>query len=304
MAGRSAGGSNTVVGKVLSLTATATAHGGQGATTAGHAVAKTITTGTSGTFTASSNTSLAAGALVTAGSAVATGTVDGKQSAKAKVVIGQAALPEEINGQAVAIETGAPSSASTTTVLTANPAIKTAFGASPVFFAIEQLGGKYAKSGGSGAQTVTDTVNLTVDLTKLASEQDLVVGFYGAAGAGTGFSSLKFTLTADGSATPLLTKTFSTLATAEAFFTNNAMNFGALTGSTLTLQAQFVLTTTSLNTDFYANLIVGDPPATTASRFAQHMAGLGGGSGGSSSSSVFVPPMSQQMLAAGRLQIA
>ena len=39
---------------------------------------------------------------------------------------------------------------------------------------------------------------------------------------------------------------------------------GALAGSTLTLQAQFVLTTTSLNTDFYANLIVGDPPPAPA----------------------------------------
>jgi hypothetical protein len=207
----------------------------------------------------------------------------------------------------VAIETGAPSSASTTAVLTDNPAIKTAFGASPVFFAIEQLGGKYAKSGGSGAQSVTDTVNLTVDLTKLASEQDLVVGFYGAAGAGTGFSSLTFTLTADGGGTPLLTKTFTTLVSAENFFTNNSMDFGklgtgALAGSTLTLQAQFVLTTSAPGTSFYANLIVGDPPAASgATRFAQHMAGLGAGSAGSPSAPSVGQPMRQSMLAMSRM---
>jgi hypothetical protein len=180
-----------------------------------------------------------------------------------------------------------------------------------VFFAIDQLGGKYAKSGGTGAQTVTDTVNLTVDLTKLASEQDLVVGFYGAAGAGTGFSSLTFTLTADGGGTPLLTRTFTTLVSAEAFFTNNAMDLGKLgtgplAGSTLTLKAQFVLTTTSLNTDFYANLIVGDPPAATGAshKFIQAMAGLGGGSAGALSAPSFGQPMSQPMLAISRMATA
>ena len=83
----------------------------------------------------------------------------------------------------MAIETGAPSSASTTAVLTANANIKTAFGASPVFFAIDAAWRQIRQERGERARRrVTDTVNLTVDLTKLASEQDLVVGFYGAAG--------------------------------------------------------------------------------------------------------------------------
>ena len=194
------------------VTASATAHGGRGASRAGHGKAKTITTGTSGTFTDTANTSLAAGALVTAVSASSTGTVDGKQTGKAKVVLGQTAQPFSPFGQATADASGAPAGTDTAAVLAANPDIATAFGASPVFFAIDELGGQYAKSAGTGPETNTETVNLTVDLTKLASEQDLVVGFYNGTALGAGFTSMTLTITADGSATPLFTQTFTTVA--------------------------------------------------------------------------------------------
>jgi hypothetical protein len=74
-----------------------------------------------------------------------------------------------------------------------------------------------------------------------------------------------------------------------------------LAGSTLTLTATLSITTASHGDGFYASLIVGDPPSASAShRFVDAMAGLGG-SGGSMSSSVFGPPMSEPLLAAGRL---
>ncbi len=205
------------------VTATATAHGGQGASRAGHGKAKSVTTGTSGAFTDSADTSLAAGALVTAVSASSTGTVDGKQTGKAKVVLGQTAQPFSAFGQATADASGAPAGSDTAAVLAANSNIATAFGASPVFFAIDELGGQYAKSGAVGSNTTTSTVNLTVDLTKLASEQDLVVGFYNGTALGAGFTSMTLTITADGGAKPLFTQTFTTLASAETFFTDNAM---------------------------------------------------------------------------------
>ena len=88
-------------------------------------------------------------------------------------------------------------------MLNANPKIAAAFGAAPDFFAIDEFGGSYDKSGGTAAQTITDTVNLRVNLTQLAScSQDLVAGFFNAAALGSGFTSLTFTLTAYGIATP------------------------------------------------------------------------------------------------------
>ena len=267
------------------VTASATAHGGAGQI-AGHASAKTKAVGTSGTLSASADTARLPGQLIQAASALAAGPVDGDMSAKAKVVIGAAVVePFEASGQAVALESAAPDGAGTSAVLNANPNIAAAFGASPSFFAIDELGGSSAKSGGTTSETTTESVDLTVDLTQLASRQDLVVGFYNATGLGTGFSSLTFTLTGDGA--QLFTETFTTLSSAEIFFTDNAMDLGSLatgplSGNTLTLQASFSLTTTSAGQGFYAQMIIGDPPPGPSTRpFAQAMGGLAGAPAGS-----------------------
>ncbi len=292
--GGTAAGAGGLANAMLTVTggsnmnATSTAQGGAGVTTAGHAKAKTLVTGTAGAFSATSGASLQTGQLIQSGSAKAADTVDGFQSAKTKVVIGPAALGFNTTAQALATQNAAPDAATTAPVLAANANIAAAFGASPSFFAIDELGGSYAKSGGTTSETTTDTINLTVDLTKLASRQDLVAGFYGATGLGTGFSSLTFTVTADGIATPLVTRTFTTLLSAETFFTDKAKDLGslatgALSGNTLTLQATFTLTTTTPGQGFFAQMIIGDPPSTAppVSRFAQAIAGLGGASGGS-----------------------
>ena len=182
---------------------------------AGYAVAKTTATGRSGYCSASASTSLDTGQLVRSAAAIASGPVDGTSVLKACAGIG-AGPPSWITQQAVALETGAPSSASTAAVLAANSNIKAAFGAAPVFFAIDELGGSYASSGGTTSETVVDTVSLTVDLTKLASKQNLVAGFYNATALGTGFTSLTFTLTGDGQT--LINKTFTTLSAKRRLF--------------------------------------------------------------------------------------
>ncbi len=203
------------------VTATTTAHGGAGQL-AGHASAKTKAVGTSGTLSASADTASLPGQLIQSGSALAADTVDGDMSAKAKVVIGPAALDFSTTAQALATQNAAPDAATTAPVLSANANIAAAFGASPSFFAVDELGGSYAKSGGTASETTTDTIDLTVGLTQLASRQNLVAGFYGATGLGTGFSSLTFTLTGDGA--QLFTETFTTLVSAENFFSDNAMD--------------------------------------------------------------------------------
>ncbi len=76
-----------------------------------------------------------------------------------------------------------------------------------------------------------------------------------------------------------------------------ALGSGALSGTTLSFQAQFVLTTSAPGTSFDANLIVGDPPAAT-SRFAQAMASLADGGSGSTGAGVSTAEAGRLLLAA------
>ena len=306
--GGGASATSTVRGTVVTDTAKAiTGVSATGVTASRAAKTKTKTTGTSGKFKSTSDASLAAGQLITAAAVVAKGNVDGTQSSKTKVGIGEAD-PAFTAGSAIALEDAAPLAADTQAVLTANAKIASGFGASPSFFAIGELGGGYATSGGTAAQTTTESLSFTADLTKLASVQDLAVGFYGGTGAGAaGFSSLVFTLTADG--TTIFTQTFTTLASAVAFFTDGEMTFGkletgSLAGTTLTFEAKFALTTTAPGTSFFGNLIIGDPPA-GATHFAHQMAGLGGASGASPTTLGAATAPQPLMLTAPRLvQIA
>ncbi|MHB8528643.1 MAG: hypothetical protein ACYC8V_03915, partial [Caulobacteraceae bacterium] len=294
-----------------SLTAEAIAHGGQGATLAGHATAKTKASGLSGTFSAIADTSLKAGQLIQTASASSGGSVDGFSKAKARVVVGGPSLAFQSRSQSLAFETGAPDAASTNAVLAANPNIAAAFGASPTFFAIGELGGSYSVNGTS-SQTTTETLNLTVDLTRLASRQDLVAGFYNATAVGPGFVTLTFDLSADGNS--VVHKTFTTVAAAQTFFTDHAkdlgaLSTGALSGNILTLQASFSLTTATANSGFYAQLIIGDPPnashAAPTHRFAEAMAGLGGKAGGSLLANAPARQLAQpRLLSSGSHQLA
>ena len=65
------------------------------------------------------------------------------------------------------------------------PAVNTAFhtGKTPVYFGIAELGGAYSTSG-SGSETETSPVHMTVDLTKAGTLHDLIIGFYSGTAAG------------------------------------------------------------------------------------------------------------------------
>ena len=257
------------------VSAQSDAVGGAG-TIAGHANAKTKVVGTGGLFSAYAYANHPAAHLIKLASARAFGVVDGSQSAKAKVTIGGVVLPLAAQGQAVANEAANPSAASVAPILNANTNIKTAFGTTPSFFAVAEVGGAYAKSGGTGAQTTTDVINLQVDLTKLSSLHDLMVGFFDPTAVGAGFTSLTFTLTGDGQT--LINQTFTTLAQAKTFFTDDARDLGALTGApfnsstTLTLQATLRVTTDAPGAGYYFQFVVGDPPPAAPRRGGQRPA--------------------------------
>ena len=93
--------------------------------------------------------------------------------------------------------------------------------------------------------------------------KDLELGLFKGASLGTGFQSLTFTVSGDGAT--LLTKTFTSAASAKAFFTNDAIDLGSLasgplSGDTLDLSIQMSVTTTSTGQGFDAGFLIGDPP--------------------------------------------
>ena len=277
---------------------------------AGEVVAVAKVGGTSGSFEASATAGVPApGLLVTGLQTNASGNTNGNDKGRAAALIGGVASLNNAPSQqyltkntAIALATGLPLAANTAAILDANPNIATAFSGSPVFFATGELGGGYARSGGSGAETITDTVDIDIDLTKLASPGNLILGLFNPTAHGIGFSSLDFTLAISGGAT-LVNESFTSVSAAETFFTDEAMDLGSLAsapfgGSSLDLVATFTLTTTDAFQGFYAQFILGDPPPTR--RFAQAMAGMGGGSGGYRLGTNALPSYSRPNLIAPR----
>ena len=205
------------------------AHGG-GGSAPGAAVAKTKASGTSGSFSAEADSGFkgaADGLLVTAVQANASGSTDGKDKAEAKAAINTTPAAFTSLGTALAFVTaGMPDSADADAVLAGNANISTAFGASPSFFAMGELGGQYSTNG-TVAQTIAASIDFDVDITKLSTKGDLIVGFFNPVSVGASFTSLVFTLQIAGGAT-LISKTFTTVAAANAFFADNAIDLGAI----------------------------------------------------------------------------
>jgi hypothetical protein len=270
------------------------------------ASATTTANGLSGSWSAAASSSLLTGSLIQGVSALAQGTVDGKSVGLAKAVVNGAGAGFLKIDQAIAFVTGEPTSATTAAVLTANSAIKSAFGATPVFFEVAELGGGYS-NGGKNAQTTTSTISETVDLTKLASRQDLMVGFYDGAAVGTGVTGVTFNLFVDG--VNVDTQSFATAAAAQTYFTNHAVDLGSLvSGSTLvgtnnilTVSAVLTVSSNKASSGFYGDIIVGDPPATqTAPPAALVNAIASFVPGGGAASTTLTHPMAQPVLIMAR----
>jgi len=98
----------------------------------------------------------------------------------------------------------------------------------------------------------------------------------------------------------VLSEVFTTAAQAKAFFSDKAMDLGALTslaqgGTAVSLQAVLTVTSDTAGSGFYGGLLIGDPPAagaspaTGAGRFVQAMAGLAASAGFAEAWSAFNP---------------
>jgi hypothetical protein len=255
--GAGSGGDATATATAIgaAVTSRATAHGSlDGAI----GLAKANAVGTSGAYIATADAHRALGNLVTAVSALASGPVDGVSAAQARAAIGGSAPDFAARFNAVALGTGSPAAPSVTPVLAADPRIAAAFGKSPVFFALGELGGSHAATGVQ-IETTRSDVDLTVDLTELTVKHDLLLGLYQPVVLGSGFTHLVLSVRAGDTA--LLKRGFTSVSAAETYFTDHALDLGPLgAGTMLSLKISLKVTTNATNSGFDAGFLIGDPP--------------------------------------------
>ena len=187
-----------------------------------------------------------------------------------------------------------------------------------MFFALGELGGARA-SAAHGSSTTTSEIDETVNLTQLASRQDLVVGFYNGtvvgvpAASGPGVLQVNLDIYVNG--VDVDSQKFYNDAQARAYFTDNSVDLGSLaTGNTLSLREVMTVTTINPGTGFYGDLIIGDPPpahpAPRAHQLAQAMATFQGASAPASAAlhgtatGPLTAPLVANLLQATRAQLA
>ena len=125
-----------------------------------------------------------------------------------------------------------------------------------------------------------------MDTTKLSPGGDLIIGFFNGTALAGGFSGPVTFVLKNGS-NILINQTFTTVAAANAFFDDNAMDLGAigsgsLTGTTLSLTASLSVSVNAAGQGYFAQIIIGDPPVSTPHaashaivHFAQTMSTVG-----------------------------
>jgi hypothetical protein len=137
-----------------------------------------------------------------------------------------------------------------------------------------------------------------VDLTKFSPLHDLLIGFYGGTAAGAGFSTMTLDVKVNGTDH---NTSFATVAAANAYFHNDAVDYGALTGSSLQLDISLSITEVAAG-GYDFGMLIGDPPS--ANHAAAHhnlvaaMAAFGTNASGSSGTLTPVPQDDHHMMLA------
>jgi hypothetical protein len=172
--------------------------------------------------------------------------VAGTSTSLAWAAIGQGTIsaPAFVTDQSEAQITAEPATTDVNTILNANAAIKTAFttGKTPTYFGIGELGGAYSTSG-SGSKTENASIQMTIDLTKFSPLHDLIIGFYSGTAFGKVATDPAFNLSLDVNINGTdHISSFTTVAAANAFFQNNAHDYGALSGTSLQLDISLSIT--------------------------------------------------------------
>jgi hypothetical protein len=143
-------------------------------------------------------------------------------------------------------------------VLSANPAIASADGSPPSILAMEEVGGAYGV-GGAGSETTTSTLDFNALLSANDMAQDLVLGLYGGQAIGSGVTGVSLDVKANG--VDLLSGSFSSGSAAAAYFSDNPVDVGSLSGPTyasgsLNLSVTMQVTSDTAGSGFYGGIIV------------------------------------------------
>jgi MYXO-CTERM domain-containing protein len=238
----------------------------------GSAFSDAMASGSSGAAQGSASTS---GGIVTnaaaRGSVPLTGNLGHVQFRSA--VARPAPIPAAAAGiQAAAFLTALPGTSDSITALTSSPNTHHDFnvagegtGQTSNVLALIIMGGTHV-TGGSISQTGSSTVSESIDVSQLASQQNLLIGFLQPTLIGPGFDSLHFQIMAAGMT--VANQTFTDTATALSYFTDNTLDLGkissGMTGS-LDLSFQYDLTEKvggGFTTSFLvANSSLGSGPA-------------------------------------------
>src|SRR5262249_27758721 len=153
------------------------ARGGHGSTM-GTAQTTLDMTGVSGAYTALSDTGFRdSGHLLTYGFSQVSGEVDGAGTAMTRAAFGGGIVSHSSTGEGVALPALAPNNSDTTAVLNPNANLAAAFGNSATWFSLSEVGGGFT-TGGTQSQVVSTHTDFSVDLSQLATRNDLTLGMF------------------------------------------------------------------------------------------------------------------------------
>ncbi|WP_158746247.1 hypothetical protein, partial [Acidisphaera sp. L21] len=165
----------------------------------------------------------------------------------------------------ISFMSGLPNAGTVTSVLNANSNLAAKLGTAQAnVFGQGVLGGYDASSNGS--QTYASTNSWTLNSTSLTGH--LILGFSDDVSFGTGFTSLALSVSVGGAA--VLSQSFTTLAAAQAYFDNDAVDLGAIASSAnLVVSVTTTLVTSTLGAGFGEAYLLGTtggngPPVLTA----------------------------------------
>lgn len=149
---------------------------------------------------------------------------------------------------------GLPDASTVGTVLASNPNLQAAFGGPSALVLGEGSEGSFAASTTTGLQVYFSSITWTLDTTTLTG--DVIAGLVSSQAFGAGFSSLVFDAYVGSYAA--LHQTFTTVASAQSFFTDNAIDLGALPPVEYPfVEFQFTLYTSTTGQGFGEEFLLG-----------------------------------------------
>ena len=254
------------------VTATAIAHTANGQ----HAQARAIGTGTG---TAHSSATTEGGGVVTSVTADANAEVTGQSGAFSQAGAGTVFGFDLFANSSYAFATVLPDTVAVANLLAANANVDAVLGSgntSARIFAVGAQGGAYSFDANSQEHTYLSAISYTIDATLFTG--NLVAGLVDTRVFGSGFLSLAFSVVID--ATTVVSQNFASVAAANAYFGDQALNLGAVTPvSNLVVTFNLELTSTTEGAGYGVQYLFGTtngnlPPVNAVPGAQSGLAGL------------------------------